>query len=510
MTAERNKLRVVVTTGGTKEPIDDVRFITNFSTGKFGYEIARALAAAGCEVTVICPAETPLLAGGPIPGVRHVNFTDTESLRAAILAQAGADAVFHAAAVSDFRPAQRVDGKISSARNALVLRLEKTPKIIAELRAAFGKRTVLVGFKLLSGRPWRELVGRAREQNERCGLNLTVANDLRQMSGGRHPATLVTVEGGAIRLDGSRSEVAAKLAAFVLKRAAVGWFRTEHAAEPAPIIGEERLQIGRLLELAQRGGLLCDRSGNASVRSGGSIIVTPRQLDKSAVRSDQVCLATVDPEARVIRSQGSAAKPSIDTGVQEMIYRARPGIDRLLHFHSPWGRFERRTSFPYPCGTVQEGLEIIAAIGTGSGEFALELAHHGAIIGLTEAGVPRLEAELAACAADYRRHLAEIGLDRLLADGRLRPVFCGASIAGVVLELDGAVSVFLAGSARGRGIGQALVRQIVDRQLDVVTVDACNVLAYYRNFGFDGVRDPRSGLWTLHPPAAPPVADIFK
>ncbi len=504
------KFRVVLTAGGTKEPIDDVRYVTNFSTGKFGYEIARALAAAGCEVTVISAPETPFLAGGPIPGVRHLSFTDTESLREALLGEAGADIVFHAAAVSDFRPAHRVHGKISSAANELTVRLERTPKIIDELREAYGKRTMIIGFKLLSGMSWRDLVRRGREQNARCGLNLTVANDLRQVRDGRHPVTLVTVEGGAIRLDGARREVAEKIAAFVLKRAAVDWFRTEHHAEPAPIIGAERLKIGRLIDLAQRLGLLTDRSGNASVRETDSIIVTPRQLDKSRITAEHACLAAVDLGTRVIRSQGPSVKPSIDTGVQEMIYRARSGVDRLLHFHSPWGRYSRRTSFPYPCGTVQEGNEIVAAIGGGSGEFALELAHHGAIIGLTGSGVPRLEAEFSACASAYRTHLSGIGLEGILSRGRLRPVFSDASVVGVVLELGEAVSVFLAESARGRGIGQAVVRQIIDRQLDVVTVEACDVLAYYEALGFVGDRDPRTGLWTLRPPDAPPTDDIFK
>ena len=55
--------RAIITTGGTREPVDDVRFITNFATGKFGYEIARQMVAHGYNVTVLCPREVPAPAG---------------------------------------------------------------------------------------------------------------------------------------------------------------------------------------------------------------------------------------------------------------------------------------------------------------------------------------------------------------------------------------------------------------------------------------------------------------
>ncbi|KKQ77331.1 MAG: hypothetical protein US99_C0042G0004 [Candidatus Daviesbacteria bacterium GW2011_GWF2_38_6] len=90
--------RAIITTGGTREPVDDVRFITNFATGKFGYEIARQMVAHGYNVTVLCPREVPALAGLELPGVKHVNFTNAKSLQQALLGQEAPDIIFHAAA----------------------------------------------------------------------------------------------------------------------------------------------------------------------------------------------------------------------------------------------------------------------------------------------------------------------------------------------------------------------------------------------------------------------------
>ena len=98
------RLSAIVTAGGTREPIDDVRYMTNFSTGKFGHSIAQQLADSGFDVTVICPRETPLIAGGPIIGATYLPMTSTARLQETLAAQEPPDLVVHAAAVSDYRP----------------------------------------------------------------------------------------------------------------------------------------------------------------------------------------------------------------------------------------------------------------------------------------------------------------------------------------------------------------------------------------------------------------------
>jgi phosphopantothenoylcysteine synthetase/decarboxylase len=149
-------MKVIVTCGPSYEPIDDVRRITNFSTGELGVLLANRLTAAGCEVTCFkgAAATTPL----PLCGAEHVAFTTTGTLREALVRHASqhADvaAVFHTAALSDFRVAE-VRGahgeslggaKISSRHGALHLTLAPVGKLIAELRGIF-PRSLLVGWK---------------------------------------------------------------------------------------------------------------------------------------------------------------------------------------------------------------------------------------------------------------------------------------------------------------------------------------------------------------------------
>ncbi|MBI2633331.1 MAG: hypothetical protein HYW78_02985 [Parcubacteria group bacterium] len=121
--------KVIVTVGATREFIDDIRFISNVSKGRFGYEIAKALARSGYTTTVLCPKEVPPWFYGECSvEINHEYFTDTQSLENLILNQNDIQIVFHAAAVSDFRPRKKVSGKISSHQENLTIELERTQK----------------------------------------------------------------------------------------------------------------------------------------------------------------------------------------------------------------------------------------------------------------------------------------------------------------------------------------------------------------------------------------------
>ncbi len=139
--------RVVVSAGGTREEIDPVRFIGNWSTGTQGYALARAAVARGAEVTVVA-ANVAL----PDPaGVKVVRVVSAREMQAAVTAAAaGADVVVMAAAVADYRPQTRADGKIKKDGQAPEpLRLVENPDILAGLgaqRGAGSARPVLVGF----------------------------------------------------------------------------------------------------------------------------------------------------------------------------------------------------------------------------------------------------------------------------------------------------------------------------------------------------------------------------
>ena len=125
---------VVVSAGGTREPLDPVRFLGNRSSGRQGYALARTAAARGAEVTLVS-ANVPL----PDPaGVKLVRVATAEEMRTAVLAAAAdADAVVMAAAVADFRPASRAGSKLKkTTADPDPLPLVRNPDILAELSAA--------------------------------------------------------------------------------------------------------------------------------------------------------------------------------------------------------------------------------------------------------------------------------------------------------------------------------------------------------------------------------------
>ncbi|MBE0476496.1 MAG: bifunctional phosphopantothenoylcysteine decarboxylase/phosphopantothenate--cysteine ligase CoaBC [Coriobacteriia bacterium] len=163
-------VRVLVTAGGTREPIDAVRFLGNRSSGRTGFAIAEEAARRGAEVTLVSgPCELP----DPF-GVRVVRVTTALQMRDAVGAAYGeSECVIAAAAVADFRPAEASPGKVKKDEAPDVLRLERNPDILAELGERKGKR-VLVGFAAETER----LVQNARAKLEAKELDLVVANDV--------------------------------------------------------------------------------------------------------------------------------------------------------------------------------------------------------------------------------------------------------------------------------------------------------------------------------------------
>ncbi len=141
-------LSVVVTAGGTREPIDPVRYIGNRSSGKQGYAFAEEAAARGAKVTIITTVDH----AGPlgttvVPGVTVVRVNTAEEMEAATAKAAKeADVVVMAAAVADFRPVDPVGVKIKKRDGVPDIQLEPTPDILAGLGASKPEGQILVGF----------------------------------------------------------------------------------------------------------------------------------------------------------------------------------------------------------------------------------------------------------------------------------------------------------------------------------------------------------------------------
>ncbi len=164
---------VVVTAGGTREPLDPVRFLGNRSSGKQGYALARTAVARGGRVTLIAAnVDLP----GPA-GVTFIGVGTTEELRKATLdAAADADAVVMAAAPADFRPAEYADSKIKKAQDgsAPVLRLVTNPDIAAELGERKPAGQVLVAFAAETD----DILANARSKLARKRADLIVVNEV--------------------------------------------------------------------------------------------------------------------------------------------------------------------------------------------------------------------------------------------------------------------------------------------------------------------------------------------
>ena len=172
--------RVVVTAGGTAEPIDPVRFIGNRSTGKMGVAIAQAALDRGAEVTLIHGMTTVALP----EGAALVAAPTAAEMREAVLAEVarGMDALVMAAAVADFRPRAVAEGKIARDGAGLTLELEPTSDILAEAVSVARGRPhppVVVGFAAETGS-----LARAREKALRKGVDLLVANDVAEEGAG--------------------------------------------------------------------------------------------------------------------------------------------------------------------------------------------------------------------------------------------------------------------------------------------------------------------------------------
>jgi len=164
--------RVVVTAGGTREAIDPVRFIGNYSSGKMGEAVAAAAADRGARVTLITTVPHPSHRGVDVHPVETADDM-LEKLRAEL---PGADLLVMAAAVADFRPAHRAAHKIRREETPrLILELEPVPDLLASLakeREAQG--VFMVGFAAEGG----ELDAKAMEKARRKGLQAIVANDI--------------------------------------------------------------------------------------------------------------------------------------------------------------------------------------------------------------------------------------------------------------------------------------------------------------------------------------------
>lgn len=205
---------IVITAGGTREPIDDVRFVSNFSGGALGHELAQEFATLGRDVLLLAPKNVTDRYG-EIDGVEHRAYNSCADLDRELKSIDSARVVLQAAAISDYSPVP-TEGKIRSTDDEMIVRMRRNPKILASLREHFGKHAYIVGFKLLSGVSTGELIETARQQIADNGTNMSVANDLKAI---REERTVYAVPRGqfqSVRIHGDTPTVAHHLASHII------------------------------------------------------------------------------------------------------------------------------------------------------------------------------------------------------------------------------------------------------------------------------------------------------
>jgi len=199
--------RILLTAGPTRAYLDDVRYLTNASSGRMAAALAQAAVAAGHEVTIV---------SGPVPvrypaAARVIPVVTTHDMLAAALVELpSADGVVATAAPCDFEPVRRVAGKIPRQGAGLSLKLTPTPDVIATLARRSVSRQWFVAFALEPGGD----PGRAFEKIEAKRCDLIVVNDVTAIEGTR---TAVTVYDRSHAAVGSRAGTKRAVAAWLIR-----------------------------------------------------------------------------------------------------------------------------------------------------------------------------------------------------------------------------------------------------------------------------------------------------
>ena len=179
--------RVLITAGATREELDPVRFLSNRSSGRMGFALAEAARERGATVTVVAGATSV----DPPASVSLKRALSAEAMRGAVMDEIkGATVFIAAAAVSDYRPAERADSKIKKSGESLTLMLEPTPDILAEVSKVKRDGLLVIGFAAETD----NVLANARSKLERKRLDAIVSNDVSRDGAGFDTGTnIITI-----------------------------------------------------------------------------------------------------------------------------------------------------------------------------------------------------------------------------------------------------------------------------------------------------------------------------
>ncbi len=225
----KKKIKILITSGPTRGPIDAIRYITNKSSGRLGTEIVKEALHKGADVTLIYGK------GSIIPKLEdigeqlysHLKLIEIETVDDLIksinqeLNKENYDAVIHSMAVLDYVPDKYIDDKVDSGKDEWTIRLIKTPKAIKIVKE-INPDVFLVGFKLEVGKTKEELVKIAYKTLLKSDADLIIANDLKDLERGEHIAYFVNPKEEIIDIQTGKKNIAKKIIKLTVNRVIPG------------------------------------------------------------------------------------------------------------------------------------------------------------------------------------------------------------------------------------------------------------------------------------------------
>ncbi|TET89162.1 MAG: bifunctional phosphopantothenoylcysteine decarboxylase/phosphopantothenate--cysteine ligase CoaBC [Methanomassiliicoccales archaeon] len=203
------KKKVTVIAGSTEEPVDDVRILTNRSTGRTGIELALDAYERGAQVELWMGRTTE-----EIPSFITTKRFSTSLELVDMVRKIRSDICIVPAAISDYIP-KRAKGKISSTKRQVTVELRRAPKIIEEIRRS-RKKITIIGFKLESDISKKALVSKAKERLRTAKLDFIVANDIKSVTPDSNKVIIIDKKGRTKDVDGSKPKIAHEIWSAVL------------------------------------------------------------------------------------------------------------------------------------------------------------------------------------------------------------------------------------------------------------------------------------------------------
>lgn len=406
-------MTILITSGGTIVKIDDVRHIANFSSGEFLSQIAEEALLAGHKVIYLHakrakkPFESKFIFDPTKPSstqfskieasqkqflkvkknlecIEFQTFDEYSNALKNILSKRDIDITFLGAAVSDYGMSP-VKGKISSAKNELVLKLRKNGKVIEEVKKWSKKPLFQVGFKLLSGVDTHTLTETAYKSGLDNRSDLTIANDLEKIRSGNREIFAVTPEKGVLHMGGK--DIAKKLVDFVLKRANTHHFKTIVTTDkklPETYKREFELFKG-MCNLLYRKNLMTPfyegstRShGSLALKVNKGLLITSRGSNKENLKPDDIVLVSkIDWKNGIIEViSSSQTKASLNAPLIQKIFDSYPNVNAVVHTHS-FDLNHPTTDFAETPGTLEYALGPIKLLKKSE---IVNLKDHGLIV----------------------------------------------------------------------------------------------------------------------------------